>query len=379
MIEKKPTPTMFILHAYQPVTQEKKVFQRIIENCYVPFFKRLRENKNAKIVLNITGCLIERLVKENAKVIELIQANIQSGQIDLMGSAFYHPILPFLSPKEIQYQIQKQTNIIRKEFNYDPQIFFPPELAISPDIIESIIDEGFKAIIGPTNSHQFTFRGLYETLEKNIIILNREKNISNGISFNGYKGQIESVIYDIRSSFEQHQYPVIIAMDLETYGEHIPNYYQFFYRLASKLLTITHKELLEQFSVKKTINNLIPSSWSTSVDDLKQGIYFPLWDHPDNSIHQLQHLHTSLLDYCIEHVSVDESTYDKYQASKYSCQYWWASGHWWSKKLIRLGLDYQKDVLSLISPHLPSNTKQAVIKQSENIIRRIDRILDIKK
>jgi len=61
MANRESVTAVFILHAYQPITQKREILDRIINNCYIPFFENLLKNKNTKITLNISGCLLEKL------------------------------------------------------------------------------------------------------------------------------------------------------------------------------------------------------------------------------------------------------------------------------------------------------------------------------
>ena len=105
MATKGSVPVVFILHAYQPITQKREILERIITNCYIPFFDNLLKNKNVRITLNISGCLLEKLAIDYPEVLALIEKAILANQIELMGSAFYHPILPLISIDNQSYHI----------------------------------------------------------------------------------------------------------------------------------------------------------------------------------------------------------------------------------------------------------------------------------
>ena len=103
MSEIEKTPVIIVLHAYQPITQTQEVLERIIKKCYRPFFERLIENPSVKIALNIAGCLLEKLTMEYPDIVTLIEKAKDNNQIEFMGSAFYHPILPLTKPDDQVY------------------------------------------------------------------------------------------------------------------------------------------------------------------------------------------------------------------------------------------------------------------------------------
>ncbi len=380
MTEKEKIPVLFILHAYQPITQTKEVLERIIEKCYKPFFESLLANPSVKISLNIAGCLLEKLTMEYPEIVKLIEKAKDNNQIELMGSAFYHPILPLTRPEDQSYQIQKQNIAVTGIFGTSPTTFFPPELALNPESIPLIIDEGFKIIVSAANSLNLTYGGIYQLDDgRKIFIIKRNKIISNNISFDYYKRNTEKLEKEISRNYKLDKLPVVLAMDLETFGEHHSNYYKFFFEIAQKVSTITLTEFQINYNISTPIDFLYFTSWSTSDEDYQQRNHLPLWNDPDNSVHQLLLEHMKLLEKTKEKIE-NVSWMDEYQAAHYSCQFWWASGltiehGFWSEELILVGLNYQRLVLDSIVNELEENLKQMILKESDNIIQKIEQIL----
>ncbi len=380
MTETEKSPVIFILHAYQPITQTKEVLERIIENCYKPFFEKLLENPSVKISLNIAGCLLEKLTMEYPELVKLIERAKDNNQIELMGSAFYHPILPLTRPEDQTYQIQKQNVAITGIFGTTPIAFFPPEFALNPENIPLIVDEGFRIIVSAANSLNLTYGGIYQLDdEREIFILKRNKTISNKISFDYYKRDAVKLEKEISQNHKLDKLPVVLAMDLETYGEHYSNYYQFFFEIAQKVSTITLSEFQINYNISTPVDFLYFTSWSTSDEDYQKRIHLPLWNHPDNSVHQLQLEHMKLLEKAKEEIE-NGVWMDEYQAAHYSCQFWWASGltaelGFWSEELILVGLNFQRLVLDRMANELEEDFKQMILKESENIIHKIEQIL----
>lgn len=105
------------LHFYQPPTQKPYWVNKITAESYRPILKGLLEQKTNKITLNINGILLE-LFEEHGHmdVIDLIRELLKSGQIELTGSAKYHPLLPFLPEAEVIRQIELNEATLRKYF-----------------------------------------------------------------------------------------------------------------------------------------------------------------------------------------------------------------------------------------------------------------------
>ncbi|MCD6096732.1 hypothetical protein J7J60_00090, partial [bacterium] len=119
-----------ILHIYQPSWQSKQVLDKVVKESYNPILDILQKNKQIKISLNICGSLTELLSNFGYKeVLQRIKYLSQRGQIELLGSAKYHPFLPLLPKEEIirQIKLNEQTN--KKYFGkyWKPEGFFSPE------------------------------------------------------------------------------------------------------------------------------------------------------------------------------------------------------------------------------------------------------------
>lgn len=371
MAEEEKVPVSFILHAYQPITQRIEILERIVNNCYIPFFENLSKKPNTKITLNIAGCLLETLATKYPYVLQLLEKCISAGQIEIMGSAFYHPLLPLISVENQKYQIGKQKEIIQNILGLKSSVFFPPELAVSEELLPQIVEKGYTTIIVPENINSVPY-GSNFVLEngKTVQLIKRDKDASNHISFNHYNRNISSCVLDLQTKYKQTQKPIIMAMDLETFGEHMAEYYYFFFNLTDRIETMTLSNCLDRYPIDTVSDVFIPSSWSTTKEDLDKFIPYPLWDHPFNSIHQLQHIHLRLL-HQIKRYLLDGDWTDEYHAAYYSCQFWWASRDWFSADLIHTGLKYQRNVLAKMIESLSKDSKQIILNLSNDIIQKI--------
>ena len=371
MASRESVTAVFILHAYQPITQKREILDRIINNCYIPFFENLLKNKNTKITLNISGCLLEKLAVDYPDVLLLIEKAILANQIELMGSAFYHPILPLISIDNQKYQIGKQKDYIQNILGLNTRVFFPPELAVSEDIIPQIIEKNYEIIVVPENSYYQLIGGNY-VLEngKSILTIKRDKEISNKISFDHFKRDVALGLRELQIKHKMRDYPIVLAMDLETFGEHHDEYYEFFFELAAMVDTITLSKCAANYPISRAITDITSSSWSTSEEDLEDIIPYPLWDHPANPVHQLQHIHLRLLDQIKQYLA-NGDWLDDYHAAQYSCQFWWASRYSWGPELIHTGLKYQRNTLGKMIEDLSEDSQQIIFNLSNDIIKRI--------
>jgi hypothetical protein len=102
-----------ILHFYQPPTQFASVLKRIRDESYRPLIAMLGEFEHARATININGSLTQMLLDcGHQDVVDGLRGLAESGRIEFLGSAMYHPILPLIPESEIARQIElNQVNL----------------------------------------------------------------------------------------------------------------------------------------------------------------------------------------------------------------------------------------------------------------------------
>ena len=105
------------LHLYQPMNAEAATIKEATEKSYYRIVRALEEHPDIRFTLNISGCLLIRWDELGLEeIIKRIDNLIKKGQIDLVGTAAYHPLLPLISEEEAKRQIGENKNILKKYF-----------------------------------------------------------------------------------------------------------------------------------------------------------------------------------------------------------------------------------------------------------------------
>ncbi|MGV9202467.1 MAG: hypothetical protein ACOC44_00415 [Promethearchaeia archaeon] len=352
----------FLFHIYQPPTQIASVIRQISKESYLPILKALKNNSNAKITLNINGTLTEQLHDFGFDdIIEGITTLASRGQIEFTGSAKFHPLLPLIPKPEIKRQIKLNNETNRHFFGdvYQPQGFFPPEMAISEEVLASVKEMGFDWIImsGIANTLSDFPTTFISQNEKGLKLVFRDDYISIDCAFDKINnvGAFKNRLYYRNTS---EDYYVILAMDGETFGHHvkhaiddflIPLFETLPHRDDLKLCTVS--EIVDKFPVGKK-QTPRASSWSTMPYDIAHDVPFPLWFNPDNEIHIEQHrffmyaLTLVHLSYKFREQMDDEkkrifdNARNLLDRGIHSCQQWWASKRpWYEPDMILRGLN----------------------------------------
>lgn len=379
-----------LLHIYQPPVQIPSVLKKIVKESYIPILNALRDNPHARISLNINGTLTEQLHDyKYDEVIERITTLASRGQIEFTGSGKFHPILPLIPEPEVIRQIQLNSETNRHFFGkvYNPRGFFPPEMAVSEEIMQPVKKMGFEWIImsGIANNLPEFPTTTISQHQNGMKLLFRDDIISIDCAFDKINN-IEAFANRLKYKSQDHDYYVILAMDGETFGHHVKHAIKDFLiplfedlpnRDDIKLLTVS--EIVDRFPIGST-QKIKSSSWSTMSYDIEQGNPFPLWLDPNNSLHRDQY---RFMMYALTTVHLARKYYDSmtneqqgmYKNARnfldrglHSCQEWWASKRpWYSPDMILRGLN--EILLATI------NAKRSIPENAEDIKNAMDLIL----
>lgn len=327
------------LHIYQPPGQTRSILDRVAKESYQKLVEGLLQNPQIKITLNINAGLTETLAEFGwQKIIDGLRALLEREQIEITGTAKYHPILPLLPPAEIARQIEINELSNRHFFGpaYHPQGFFPPEMAYNPKVGKIIKKMGYQWVI------------LDETAFPGGVDYSKTYQNSDGLGFffrerktsfkilSAQLGTASLLVKELAPRLDKNEY-LLTAMDGETFGHHRPGLEQLLWDIGkmTEITTITISELKERWTENRTVEPQL-SSWAFTNP---QAGKFPLlrWNDPDNEIQENQ---WSLARLAIDAVEKDHRPKSRNLLDRalFSDQFWWASAKpWWSLEIIEKG------------------------------------------
>jgi len=359
------------IHIYQPPTQTEAIVRRVTEECYRTLVRVLEEAPQAKITLNINAVLTEQLNRYGfMDVIEGLKRLAERGQIELTGSAMYHPILPLIPKEEVVRQIELNTEVNRGYFGevYRPHGFFPPEMCYSAEVAKIVAELGFRWIV----IDEIAFGGkigqvrndtIYTLKEcSDLVVFFKERPFSAGITYGKYP-TAKPFLETLKDRLATQTY-LLTGTDGEVYGHHRPGQERLLKEVfqAKEPRTCTISELLEVFKKRQEVNPL-PSSWSTWEDEMSKGIPYPQWDYTGHELHRLQWQLTHLAMELVKAVPHEATGYEEARhlldEGLHSCQYWWASCRpWWDTGMIEWGARKLFDAVSRVQGALPPDRFQ---------------------
>jgi len=338
------------LHIYQPPTQTEEIVRKVTGESYRTLVRVLREAPGGKITLNISATLTEQLARYGLDdVIRGLRELAERGQIELTGSAMYHPILPLIPKDEVIRQIKLNTDVNQRYFGeiYKPTGFFPPEMCYSYEVAQTVAELGFRWII----VDELSFNGKidsvkYDRLYKveglgDFLVFFKERPFSAGITYGAYPSA-DPFLAALSGRLEGQSY-LLTGTDGEVYGHHRPGQEKLLSEVFARGTprTCTISELIRHFVEVDTVSPL-SSSWSTWEDEMAQGIPYPQWQYPGHRLHKLQWRLTDFVLHTVKEASPEAPRFSEARSlldqGLHSCQYWWASCRpWWSVEMIESG------------------------------------------
>ena len=349
------------LHFYQPPTQKRVWVDRITTEAYRPVLKGLLDHPSARITFNINGVLLDLWEEFGHKdVIEMAGQLLDKKQIELTGSAKYHPLLPKIPEDEIKRQIELNALTIKKYFGeYQPQGFFPPEMAYDAVVAKAAKEMGFSWIIAEELScpGKVQYDRIYQEQETGVTLFFRERETSYKI-LSGQLGTGKLFLDALGDRLQKNEY-LLTGMDGETFGHHRPGMDRALMELLSleSVPTVLISELPEKFPQVERVEPR-PSTWALMEKDLEKKVPFARWDDPDNEIHKMQWELTELAIKAVRDSKDPGKAREMLDRAIHSDQFWWASARpWWSLEMIERGAFELKEAV-LATPDAAEESKR---------------------
>jgi len=273
---------LFGIHNHQPVGNDPFVFNKTFEDCYQPFFDILKEFPEIKCNVHFSGPLYDWILENKPGYLKTLKKMFDQKQIEIIGGAYYEPILPIISDSDKLAQIRLMNDFIKKEFGKTPKGMWLAERIWEQQLASVISEAGLKYTF--LDDVHFRSAGIcdkeltgYYTTENNaksIVVFPINKNLRFKIPFSKAEESVNLI-----KSFSQKNKDILVTLfdDGEKFGSW-PWTYDWIYnkgwlkKFFSLLLknhktikTITASEALKKFKPKSLI--YLPTSSYPEMDE----------------------------------------------------------------------------------------------------------------
>ena len=141
-----PNPIRFVLaiHNHQPVGNFDDVFQRAFDNSYRPFLDVLGRYPSLKISLHVSGSLMEWLDARQPAYLEQLAQMIEKQQIEIIGGAYFEPILPMIASRDRVGQMRSYTRWLQNRLGATVRGIWIPERVWEQSCTRDLVNAGIE-------------------------------------------------------------------------------------------------------------------------------------------------------------------------------------------------------------------------------------------
>ena len=116
-----------VLHNHQPVGNFDGVFEAAYLDSYLPFLDVFERFESLKMSLHSSGCLMQWLDQHHPEYIDRLARLVSAGRIEILGGAYYEPILTMIPARDRVGQITTYSRWLEKRLEANISGMWMPE------------------------------------------------------------------------------------------------------------------------------------------------------------------------------------------------------------------------------------------------------------
>jgi 4-alpha-glucanotransferase len=123
----KPIRFCLVLHNHQPIGNFDSVYEQAYQDSYRPFLDVFEPYADLRISLHTSGPLMEWLDEHHPDYLDRLVALVSAGRLEIVGGAFYEPILTMIPSRDRVGQIRSYTKWLEGRLGADVRGMWVPE------------------------------------------------------------------------------------------------------------------------------------------------------------------------------------------------------------------------------------------------------------
>lgn len=269
----------------------RSIMQKLSTSCYMPMSELLlkliaKHEGKLKVSFSISGIAIEQMKQYAPEALERLKELAATGCVEFIAETYSHSLTSITNPEEFKLQVERQVNLIKKEFGYTPTTFRGTELIYSDAIGEMVADMGFTAMATEGARHILGWKSpnyIYtNAINPRLKLLLRNFSLSDDLRYrfsdrtwNEWPLTVEKYTEWLNS--EENKGDVVnIFLDYETFGEHqcsesgIFEFMEYLpeYALKHDIKFETPKEIVAENQPIAVLHVPYPISWTDEERDV---------------------------------------------------------------------------------------------------------------
>ena len=132
-----------VIHNHQPVGNFGWVFEDVYRQAYEPMIGALERHPGVRVGLHYTGSLLDWLATEHPDTLERLTALSGRGQVEILGGAYYEPILAAIPAEDRHGQLLRMADELETRFGRRPTGAWLAERVWEPSLPADLADAGY--------------------------------------------------------------------------------------------------------------------------------------------------------------------------------------------------------------------------------------------
>jgi alpha-amylase/alpha-mannosidase (GH57 family) len=142
-----PIRLVLALHNHQPVGNFDHVMEEAFRDSYAPFLDVFESYPDLRLALHTSGSLMEWLDQRHPEYIDRLAEFVRQGRIEIIGGAYYEPILGMLTSVDRVGQIMRYSEWLQNRLGAKVRGMWIPERVWEPSMARDIAAAGIEYTI----------------------------------------------------------------------------------------------------------------------------------------------------------------------------------------------------------------------------------------
>ncbi len=138
---------IFGIHCHQPVGNFEHIYEEAYEKAYLPFIRVLESHPRIKFNVHYSGILFDWFKKNRPEFLELLKKLVRRGQVEVLTSGYYEPILSIIPDEDKLGQIEMANQFIREQFFRAPRGMWLTERVWEPTLPKILSRAGIEYVL----------------------------------------------------------------------------------------------------------------------------------------------------------------------------------------------------------------------------------------
>jgi len=141
------SPTLrlvLVFHNHQPIGNFDGVFEHAYRASYKPFLDVFEQYHGLPIALHTSGSLMEWLADRHPEYLDRLAALVAAGRLEIVGGAFYEPILTMIPPRDRVGQITRYAQWLADRFGAPVRGMWVPERVWEQSLTSDLAEAGVR-------------------------------------------------------------------------------------------------------------------------------------------------------------------------------------------------------------------------------------------